>query len=367
VQANFARPIPAMDNGMNDMHQLLADPFVVAIPLALLIGTILLGLVARNIAFRLIQGWARRTGSQLDVLLTDTLRGPIALWIVILGLHVATQSSEIPQRYKNYVAPTLQVLWGLSFTIVLSQFAGSMIRFYGGTMRGVKSVSSLSQKLVQFSIFIIGCLWLSKVIFNFSLAPLLTTLGVGGIAVALALQDTLSNLFAGFYVSVSGVVRIGDYIRLNTNEEGYITDINWRCTTMRTRLNNLVVIPNNKLGQAIFTNYFLPDGLIVVPILCAVAADSDIDLTESLLLEEIRHCTSEVEGVLADPPPTVHFNPGPWGASLVYQVAFSVTRFEDVPAARSEVRKRLYRRLRAEGLAVTFPASSTPNAVDTLI
>jgi small-conductance mechanosensitive channel len=345
---------------MNDMHQILTDPFVLAIPFALLIGTILLGLVARRIMFKLVRGWAKRTDSQLDRLLIDTLRGPIALWIVILALHVATKNSEIPQPYKNYFPPTLQVLWGLSFTIAISQFAGSMVRFYGSSLSGAKSVSSLSQKLVQFSILIIGCLWLSKVIFNFSLAPIITGLGVGGIAVALALQDTLSNLFAGFYVSVSGLVRIGDYIQLDSKQEGYITDINWRCTTMRTGLNNLVVIPNNKLGQAIFTNYFLPDGRMVVTILCGVSQDADIDVVEKLLLEELIRCASEVENVLPDPRPAVRFNPGPWNTSLIFQVVFSVTKFANVPTARSDVRKRLYRRLRAEGIAMTFPAATTP-------
>ncbi|HVW09090.1 MAG TPA: mechanosensitive ion channel family protein [Bryobacteraceae bacterium] len=349
---------------MNDMHQMFSDPFVVAVPVALFLGTLLLGLVARRVVFKLLRGWAKRTDSQLDILLIDTLRGPVALWIVILGLHVATQNSEIPPRYLRYFAPTLQVLWGLSFTIALSQFAGSMVRFYGGAMRGVKSVSSLSQKLVQLSILVIGCLWLSKVIFNFSLAPVLTTLGVGGIAVALALQDTLSNLFAGFYVSVSGLVRIGDYIRLDSNQEGYIADINWRCTTMRTSLNNLVVIPNSKLGQAIYTNYFLPDGRMVVTMLCGVSADSDIDTVEKLLRDELVTCTSEVDSMLADPPPAVRFNPGPWGASLVFQLVFSVTQFANVPTARSDVRKRVYRRLRTAGIAVNFPATSTPSALD---
>ena len=166
------------------------------------------------------------------------------------------------------------MLWGLSFTIAISHFAGNMVRFYGSAVKGVKAVTSLSQKLVQLSILLVGAMWLLKVVFDISLTPLLTTLGVGGLAVALALQDTLSNLFAGFYVSVSGLVRIGDYIKLNTGEEGYVADINWRCTTMRTRFNNLVVIPNNKLGQAIYTNYFLPDGRMVASILCGVGADS---------------------------------------------------------------------------------------------
>jgi small-conductance mechanosensitive channel len=344
------------------MHQMIDDPFVIVIPSALLLVTLLAGLLARNLLFRAIRSWAKRADSKLDLIILDTLRRPIILWALILGLHLATQHSAIPPRYLLYIPKTLKILWGLSFTIAISQFAGNMVRFYGGGAYGIKAVTSLSQKLVQFSILIVGIMWLLKVVFDFSLTPILTTLGVGGLAVALALQDTLSNLFAGFYVSVSGLVRIDDYIRLNTGEEGYITDINWRCTTMRTRFNNLVVIPNNKLGQAIFTNYFLPDGRMLVTILCGVSADSDPDRVEKLLLEEAMAAAKEVESLLTDPPPSVRFNPGPWNDALIFQIVFSVGQFVDQPVARSELRKRVYRRLRKEGIAVTFPATTTPSA-----
>ncbi len=341
---------------------MIDNPFVVAIPLALLLATILAGLLVRNILFRALRGWARATDSQLDVPIIDTLRRPIFLWAAILGLHIATQNSTIPARVLQYIPKTLTALWVLSLTIAASHFAGNMVRFYGGSVKGVKSVTSLSQKLAQFSILMVGVLWLLKVVFDISLTPLLTTLGVGGLAVALALQDTLSNLFAGFYVSVSGVVRIGDYIRLNTGEEGYIADINWRCTTMRSRFNNLVVIPNNKLGQAIFTNYFLPDGRMVVAILCGVSGDCDVDRVEKLLMEEAVAGATEIESVLADPPPSVRFNPGPWSGALIFQVVFSVSQFSDQPVARSELRKRIFNRLRKEGIAADFPAQATPVA-----
>ena len=345
------------------MHQMLKDPFVVIIPVALLVATILVGLVVRKILFRLLRRWARNTDSQLDVLVIDTLARPMILWMVILGLHLATQNSEIPLQYLKYIPKTLKVLWGLSFTIAISHFAGNMVRYYGSAVKGVKAVTSLSQKLVQFSILIVGIMWLLKVVFDISLAPILTTLGVGGLAVALALQDTLSNLFAGFYVSVSGLVRIDDYIRLNTGEEGYITDINWRCTTMRTRFNNLVVIPNNKLGQAIFTNYFLPDGRMVASILCGVGGNSDIDLVEKFLLEEAVGGAKDIESVLAEPPPSVRFNPGPWEGALIFQIVFSVSQFADLPVARSEIRKRIYSRLRKEGIEASFSRKLYPDGV----
>ena len=346
------------------MHQMINDPFVVVIPFALLIGTVLAGLLVRRLLFAAVSRWAKNTDSHLDVLFINTLRRPIMLWMAILGLHIATQNSEIPQRYLQYIPKILQVLWGLSFTLVLSNFAGNLVRFYGGTLRGVKTVTSLSQKLVQVSILIVGVIWLLKVVFDFSVTPVLTALGVGGLAVALALQDTLSNLFAGFYVSVSGLVRIDDYIRLSTGEEGYITDITWRCTTMRTRFNNLVVIPNSKLGQAIYTNYFLPDGRMVASILCGVAGNADIDRVDRILLEEAIAGSKEIESVMVDPPPSVRFNPGPWSGALIYQVVFSVGQFADLPVARSEMRKRIFIRLRREGIEPSFPADSTPNAYE---
>src|SRR5580698_9348782 len=142
------------------MHQMLNDPFVVMIPLALLLTTILVGLVARRILFGLLRRWAKSTDSQLDVLVIDTLARPMILWMVILGLHLATQNSKIPLPYLQYIPKTLKVLWVLSFTLAISHFAGDMVRYYGSAVKGVKAVTSLSQKLVQVSILIVGIMWL---------------------------------------------------------------------------------------------------------------------------------------------------------------------------------------------------------------
>jgi len=239
------------------MTQIMRDPFQLAVPLAWLIGTLVAGLIVRRVLFRVVREWAAHTESQLDILITGSLGGPIVLWSLILGFHLATQHSKIPRPYLHYVPLTLQALWILSLTIAMSRLAGNAVRFYGSRVAGVQAVTSLTQKLVQLVVVALGLVWILKVVFDLSLTPIMTTLGVGGIAFALAMQDTLSNLFAGFYVSISRLVRIGDYLKLNTGEEGYVTDINWRCTMLRGISNNLVVIPNSKLGQAIYTNYHL--------------------------------------------------------------------------------------------------------------
>jgi small-conductance mechanosensitive channel len=332
--------------------ELLADPFAVIVPTLLLGGTLLAGLLLRKLLFRLVTQWAARTGSHLDVLLIGSLRGPIVLWALILGLHLATQNSQIPRPYLRYVPPSLEVLWILSLTIAMAHLAGNIVRFYAGHVRGAQAVTSLTQKLAQVAVVLLGTVWTLRVVFNLNLTPILTTLGVGGLAVALALQDTLSNLFAGFYVSISGLVRIGDYIKLNTGEEGFVGDINWRCTTLRSGTNNLIVIPNAKLGQAIFTNYFLPDRHMGGAVAVNVSYDADIDHVEKILREEAAIAAGQIIGMLQDPAPGVDFSPGPGEMGLGFQVNFQAAGFTELGPVQSELRRRLYRRLKREGIGM---------------
>jgi small-conductance mechanosensitive channel len=335
--------------------ELMRDPFQLVGPLALLIGTVLAGLIVRRVVFHIVREWAAHTESQLDILITGSLGGPIVLWSLILGFHLATQNSKIPRHYLHYAPITLQALWILSLTIAMSRLAGNAVRFYGSRVAGVQSVTSLTQKLVQLTVVAVGMVWLLKVVFSLSLTPILTTLGVGGLAFALALQDTLSNLFAGFYVSISRLVRIGDYLKLNTGEEGYVTDINWRCTMLLGISNNLVVIPNSKLGQAIYTNYHLPDQRMMVNISFGVGYESDIDRVEAVLLDEVTSAVGHIKGLLAEPAPYVRFMPGPGDWALGFQVNFNVAEFSDQNLVQSELRKRVVKRLRAEGISMPFP------------
>jgi len=339
---------------MRALDQLLKDPFELFVPLAFLAAAVVGGLIVRAILFRILRAWTAGADHNLDRIIADSLRGPIILWSLILGLHLATQNSEIPRTYLKYLPRTLAVLWILSLTMAMSRLAGSAVHFYGGRVTGAQSVTSLTRKLAQLAVVALGIATLLRV-FDVSLTPILTTLGVGGLAVALALQDTLSNLFAGFYVSISGLVHIGDYIKLNSGEEGYITDINWRCTMMRGTSNNLVVVPNSKLGQAIYTNYSLPDPRIRASVSFSVGYESDVAHVQAILLEEATAAAAEIDGMVVEPAPAVLFNPGPGDSALVFQISYNVIDFAAQGRVQSELRKRLFNRLKVESISMPFP------------
>jgi len=188
-----------------------------------------------------------------------------------------------------------------------------------------------------------------------SITPLITALGVGGLAVALALQDTLANLFAGIHILVEKSIRVGDFIRLETGQEGYVEDITWRTTRIKMLPNNMVVIPNNKLAQSIVTNYYLPEKRMSLSVPVSVSYNSDIDKLERILTEEAKKAVGEVSGLLGDPEPAVRFIPGFGESSLDFTLVCHVREFTDQFPVQHEIRKRILKRFREEGIEIPFP------------
>jgi small-conductance mechanosensitive channel len=176
------------------------------------------------------------------------------------------------------------------------------------------------------------------------------------VAVALALQETLSNLFAGLYLLADRPVGPGDYIKLDSGQEGYVIRIGWRSTTMRTQSNNIVFVPNSTMAKAVIINYSLPELRISVSIPVHVSYGSDPSRVEKMLLEVTREAAQEgLAGLLLNPPPSVFLNPGFGDSSLDFSLNLNVRRFEEQVPVQSELRKRILTRFAKEGINVPFP------------
>ena len=323
------------------------------VPLCVLALTLLAGYAAKRLIARLLRPWAARGKGPTPQIVIDALKGQFMIWMLILGTHLAIQSSELPSPATTWIGRVLLALFILSLTIIASRLAGALIKYHGG-ISGALPITTLTQTLAQLAVVILGLLVLLN-LWGISITPILTALGVGGLAVALALQDTLSNLFAGFYMAVANQVRLGDYIRLNTGEEGYVTDIGWRSTTIRALASSIIIIPNSKLGQAIVTNFYLPDKRVAVSIQIGVAYGCDPDRVERVLLEEAQAAAREIPGMLADPAPGVSFDPGFGEWALGFTLGYNVQEFADQFRVRAELRKRILKRLYQEKIEMPFP------------
>lgn len=207
--------------------------------------------------------------------------------------------------------------------------------------------------VVRALVFVIGALVLLGT-YGISVTPILTTFGIGGVAIALGLQDTLGNLFAGMQVTLAGNIRVGDFIRLESGEEGYIEDIHWRATRIRTIPNNVVLIPNAKLAQSVVTNYHLPDQELAVLVDVGVHYSSDLEQVERVATSTARTVLAKPFGGVASFEPFLRFHR--FGdSSIDCTITLRATSFRDGMVLRHEFIKALARDFTAAGIVIPFP------------
>lgn len=338
---------------LEDLLQFLPEPWrLLAAPSILFLAVFALGLTARRILFARFRKWAAKTDTRVDDELLAALHGPTLLWVVILAIYVATDSSHLPQALTYWSARVLLVLWIVSLTIATARLAGRLVHLFTVDKPGAAGAGTLSQVLASIVVGSLGLLLLLRAL-GVDITALLATFGVGGLAVALALQDTLSNFFAGFYISLAQQARVGDYVKLDSGQEGFVEDIGWRAISLRERSNNLVVIPNNKFAQSIVTNYDLPQTSCTLPIRLGVDYDTDVNHLERVVFDEVAKLN--VPGLLHDPEPLLRFIPGFGDFSLDFTLILQIASTHDQFLVQTEVRKALLRRFREEGIEIPFP------------
>jgi small-conductance mechanosensitive channel len=337
------------------LHSLAQHPALWIQPLLVFLITFGAAFLVRRLFLGGLESWSRRAQTRTVAAVREALRGPTHIWCLILAIHFAIQSSDLPARFTERAPEVLQVLFITSLTLMCMRIAGETVRNFGGQIPGALPVTTLSQNLAQLAVLIIGILIGLRII-GIEITPILTALGVGGLAVALALQDTLANLFAGFYISVARQIRPGDYIKLQTGEEGYVTDISWRATALRSLSNNMVIVPNAKLAQSNITNFHLPEKRMGTSVVVNVAYDSDIAQVERVLLDVATRGLAEIPGMAPEPPPSVTLDPGFAEYSLGFTLGFQIAEFSAQYGVRNELRKRILRRFREEGIEIPVPA-----------
>jgi small-conductance mechanosensitive channel len=315
--------------------------------------TVVGGLALRAALLAAARRWAQ-PGSSLAAL-AEASRMPSLLWVLVLGLWAALEVSELERRFAHPLSLLLKSAVIISITITAAGLLETIIRRSGERQALGAVVTGLGQAVTRVVVLLIGALVLLSSL-GIQITPMLTALGVGGLAVALALQDTLSNLFAGIHLLADRPIRVGNYVKLAEGVEGFVTDIGWRSTRLRTLANNTVVIPNKKVAESTITNYDMPEAFSGVSVKVTVDYSVDPDRVERVLTEEAGRATREVPGMRSEPVPIVRLIPGFGEVGLEFTVICQVATIGDHPLAEHELRKRILRRLHAEDIPVPIRA-----------
>lgn len=296
---------------------------------------------------------AKRTRWSGDDVIVDALRTVVPWAAIAGGAAAAAAVLPLTRTVQRTVNQTLTVWLIFVVTLSAARVIAGLVRAVTQSRSGVAGSATIFVNITRVLVLAIGFLVVLQTL-GISIAPLLTALGVGGLAVALALQDTLANLFAGIHILASKTVQVGDYIRLSSGEEGYVEDINWRQTTVRALSNNLVVIPNGQLAKTNMTNFSRPEQELTILVQVGVSYDSDLDHVERVTNEVIAEVMTEITGALPEHEPTIRFHT--FGDSRIgFTVILGVGEFSDQYRIKHEFIKRLHKRYRAEGIHIPAP------------
>lgn len=290
---------------------------------------------------------------QMIKIILESLEKYFLLWIFFLGLIIALDFSSLSFKILFYLNKIILILFTISIALFSANILIKLANFYILQKTEILVKVSLFEILIKVVIYSIAFIIILSVL-GINIAPFLTTLGVAGLAVGLALKDTLGNFFAGLNILMARQIKPGDFIRLESGEEGFVEDINWRTTTIRLLPNNLVIIPNAKLAESIILNYNLPTEDLAVLIQVGISYESDLEKVERITLEVAKELMqSHPEGV-PDFEPFLRFqNFGDFSINFVV-----ILRAKNVIGRNLLVHdfiKRLHDRYKKEGIEIPFP------------
>jgi small-conductance mechanosensitive channel len=323
------------------------------LPSALIASGFIVGLVFERIILTRLKKIAARTKWEGDEIIIGGLRGMTTFWFVIAGVYAAIHTITLSPALLSVLKKVLLVGAIFSVTLVLAKIAVGFVNLYSRKTEGILPSTSIFANLTKLLILLLGFLIILQTL-GISITPILTALGVGGLAVALALQDTLSNFFAGIHILLSRKIKPGDYVKLETGEEGYVTDITWRNTTIRALPNNMIICPNAKLASAIVTNFHQPETEMAVLVQVGVSYDSDLEKVQEVTIQVGKEVMRQIQGGVPEFEPFIRYHTFA-DSSINFTVILRAREYTDQYLIKHEFIKRLRQRYKEEGIEIPFP------------
>ena len=323
------------------------------IPICILAASLTVGIMLNKLINRRIENHLNIDENSWFYIFINALRGvPVSLCLVV-GLYWIVNTINIIEPLTRLFSYILFTVIILSITRVAARTINGFISLHIESSQQKLPKTTLLNTILNVVIYAMGVLVVLQY-YGISIAPILTAMGVGGMAVALALQETLANIFSGLHLILSKQLRLDDYIKLSTGEEGRVTDITWRFTTIvPAGGGNMIVIPNQKIASSNITNYSMPRKDIVISIPVGVAYDSDLDKVERVTLDVAKEVMAQIDKDVKMEP-AVRFRP--FGESSIdFNVVLHSSYFEHQFLRKHEFIKALTRRYREEGIEIPYP------------
>jgi small-conductance mechanosensitive channel len=333
---------------------LIATIMNYGMPLFTIFLGIILGWIFKRFVHQRLKKMTQKTDWRGDDVFFEAIESHIVLWFFLISLNIASSSiSFLSDEYLGYLSKIIVAVIILSVTIAASKIGVGVLDYWAERQGTNLPSTTIFVNLARIIIISVGILIILQSI-GISITPLLTAMGVGGLAISLALKDTLSDFFAGLHILLSQKVKPGDFVELDSGYMGYVQNITWRHTTLMERTNNEVTVPNAKISAAIVKNYDKGDPSFSIRVSIGVSYKSDLEHVVKVTEEVAATVVADIDGAKKDNPAVVRFFQ--FGESSVdLKVYFRGKKYGDQHLIIDEFIRRIHKRFQSEKIEIPFP------------
>jgi small-conductance mechanosensitive channel len=338
----------------------------IGVAVAILIAAAILGWLVLLVIDKVFTRLARRTRTSFDNAILDAVRGPIFWLIMFLALRQAlNQLTFLPETWQETRRDLTFVFNLFVGYLFLYKLTSNLLSWYSREMAR-RTASRFDEQVLPFArrvvlglmTIVAGIILLSH--FDVDVSALVTTLGIGTLAIALAAQNTLADTINGFALIGDRPFSIGDRIEiLELDTWGDVTDIGLRSTRILTRDNRLVVVPNSVIGKSLVVNHSIPSTVYRVQTHLGVDYGADLDHVRQILVDTVR----AQDWVMKDRPVEALFIE--WGQfAIVFRVRCWIKNYVETRRIMDKLNSCLYDALNEADIEMSYPASTVYHRVD---
>jgi small-conductance mechanosensitive channel len=316
-------------------------------------GVIVAGYFLQATLVRKLEVLFAKTQTDLDDLVLAAIRKHLPIWSILAGIVIGLRYAPVTPNTHDLAERFAVVVFWISLTLASANLGSAFLaRFANKDDSGVTG-TSLTRNILRGIIIAFGALLILQNL-GIQITPLLTALGVGSFAVALGIQPTLADVFAGIHITLTRHVRVGDFVILENNLRGKVLDIGWRDVRILDGNGNVVVVPNGRLAGFVVTNTHFPSTSMMVAVESGVSYNCNLDDVERIAMEVGTEVMRDVAGAVTTHVPVVRFHTFGDNA-ILFKIVLRVQSVGDQPLVIHETIKRLKARFDREGIEIPYP------------
>lgn len=355
---DFANYTQIIDRTLGSLLGLGAEATDILVALIIIAIFSILSKVASFLLEEILPKLTAKTKTTLDDELIKALRRPVQLFVLLTGFVLAVHSLELGSTSFDYFDKVVTVFYILVMAYFVSNIVHALIKWYQNDI-APRTESKLDDQLMPFLdkvdrivIFSIAFLMILDRL-GYPITPVLASMGVAGIAVAFAAQETLSNVFGAFSILTDRPFKVGDRIALSDNDIGDVIDIGVRSTRLKTTDNKIVIYPNAVISKGKIINYAEPDSRIRFTIKVSIGYKEDIERAQKLMVE----IAEKTDDVLSDPEPQAYVVAlSPYSIDLILHVW--VTDFKLEFKVPDSIYREIIRKFAEENIEIPYPITT---------